>query len=85
MPTWHQEHVIGRPYTVTVSTAARGVEVISMTDGKGMVFVVDDDVSVRESLELLLETAGWRPTRSPRPRNSCRGRVPRGRAAWCST
>ncbi len=26
-----------------------------------VVFVVDDDVSVRESLELLIEQAGWRP------------------------
>src|SRR3954465_14261695 len=26
-----------------------------------LVFVVDDDVSVRESLELLLRTAGWKP------------------------
>ena len=26
-----------------------------------MVFVVDDDVSVRESLELLIYTAGWQP------------------------
>jgi len=26
-----------------------------------IVFVVDDDVSVRESLELLLEFAGWKP------------------------
>jgi FixJ family two-component response regulator len=26
-----------------------------------IVFVVDDDVSVRESLELLIETAGWQP------------------------
>jgi FixJ family two-component response regulator len=26
-----------------------------------IVFVVDDDVSVRESLELLIHTAGWRP------------------------
>lgn len=26
-----------------------------------IVFVVDDDVSVRESLELLIDTAGWRP------------------------
>ena len=25
-----------------------------------IIFVVDDDISVRESLELLLETAGWR-------------------------
>jgi FixJ family two-component response regulator len=26
-----------------------------------MVFVVDDDVSVRESLELLIDSAGWQP------------------------
>lgn len=28
---------------------------------KAVVFVVDDDVSVRESLELLIQAAGWRP------------------------
>src|SRR6476660_9101864 len=28
---------------------------------KPIVFVVDDDVSVRESLELLIEFAGWQP------------------------
>jgi FixJ family two-component response regulator len=32
-----------------------------MTDGKSIVFVVDDDVSVRESLEPLIRFAGWRP------------------------
>ena len=31
-----------------------------MPDLTSIVFVVDDDVSVRESLELLLRTAGWR-------------------------
>jgi FixJ family two-component response regulator len=30
-------------------------------DAPSIVFVVDDDVSVRESLELLIRTAGWRP------------------------
>ena len=30
-------------------------------DAAPLVFVVDDDVSVRESLELLIESAGWRP------------------------
>jgi len=30
-------------------------------DPKPVVFVVDDDVSVRESLELLIRTAGWVP------------------------
>jgi len=32
-----------------------------MPDATPIVFVVDDDVSVRESLELLIKTAGWRP------------------------
>jgi FixJ family two-component response regulator len=31
------------------------------TDGNARVFVIDDDVSVRESLELLLRSAGWQP------------------------
>ncbi len=29
--------------------------------GKPIVFVVDDDISVRESLELLIQFAGWQP------------------------
>jgi PleD family two-component response regulator len=32
-----------------------------MSDGKPIVFVVDDDVSVRESLELLIRCEGWQP------------------------
>ena len=32
-----------------------------MSDVTSVVFVVDDDVSVRESLELLIKTAGWQP------------------------
>jgi FixJ family two-component response regulator len=32
-----------------------------MPDVTSVVFVVDDDVSVRESLELLIRTAGWCP------------------------
>lgn len=32
-----------------------------MPDVKAIVFVVDDDISVRESLELLIKTAGWTP------------------------
>lgn len=32
-----------------------------MTDSSPIVYVVDDDVSVRESLELLIRHAGWRP------------------------
>jgi FixJ family two-component response regulator len=32
-----------------------------MPDVKALVFVVDDDISVRESLELLIKSAGWTP------------------------
>ena len=32
-----------------------------MSDVTSIVFVVDDDVSVRESLELLISAAGWQP------------------------
>jgi FixJ family two-component response regulator len=32
-----------------------------MTDDTPVVFVVDDDISVRESLELLISFAGWQP------------------------
>src|SRR2546426_8976828 len=32
-----------------------------MTDAIATVFVVDDDISVRESLELLIGCAGWQP------------------------
>lgn len=32
-----------------------------MADSQPIVFVVDDDISVRESLELLIRNAGWQP------------------------
>ena len=32
-----------------------------MPDTTSIVFVIDDDVSVRESLELLIQSAGWQP------------------------
>ena len=52
---------VGRePYTVRSAIAARSIEV-RMPDVTPIVFVVDDDVSVRESLELSIRTAGWRP------------------------
>ena len=40
---------------------AGDVEGYQMSNVTSIVFVVDDDVSVRESLELLIRTAGWQP------------------------
>lgn len=39
---------------------ARGRSKISPKESMPVVFVVDDDISVRESLELLIGTEGWR-------------------------
>jgi FixJ family two-component response regulator len=44
---------------VTSPNASRSIEVLAMPDVTSIVFVVDDDVSVRESLELLIRAAGW--------------------------
>jgi FixJ family two-component response regulator len=53
---------IGRePHAVNSAIAARSIEVVAMPDVTSIVFVVDDDVSVRESLELLIRATGWRP------------------------
>ena len=52
----------GWVYIHTVSSAFvfRTIEVRTMPDVSPIVFVVDDDISVRESLELLIRSAGWR-------------------------
>jgi FixJ family two-component response regulator len=34
---------------------------VTATDSESIVFVVDDDISVRESLELFIRAAGWQP------------------------
>ena len=60
MTTVFQENVTRGPYTVSRPAAARGIGVVTMADAP-IVFVVDDDVSVRESLELLISSAGWQP------------------------
>lgn len=49
-----------------------------MSDGTPIVFVVDDDVSVRESLELLIRCKGWQPD------IRIRTRVPRSPPKPCS-
>jgi FixJ family two-component response regulator len=61
MTTAFQANVEHRPYTVGPLSAARGIRVVTMADVIPIVFVVDDDISVRESLELLITSAGWRP------------------------
>ena len=48
-------------YTEGPRLTTRSNEVAAMPDPTSVVFVVDDDVSVRESLELLIRHAGWRP------------------------
>jgi FixJ family two-component response regulator len=42
-----------------LSSAARAIDV-TIPNGTSLVFVVDDEVSVRESLELLMGSEGWR-------------------------
>ena len=54
-------NVTRAPYTVPSAIAARSTEVLTMPDATPIVFVVDDDISVRESLELLIQSVGWRP------------------------
>jgi len=56
-----KESVARGTYTVSSPFATRRIEVRPMTDAPAIVFVVDDDISVRESLELLIKSAGWRP------------------------
>lgn len=48
-------------YTANAPLARDSIEALPMADVASIVFVVDDDVSVRESLEMLIKSAGWRP------------------------
>ena len=54
-------NVIRAPYTGTLTVLCHSVEAVTVPEIKSIVFVVDDDVSVRESLELLIKSAGWQP------------------------
>src|ERR1700735_1997098 len=51
----------GRNRMTSVSTPSLELRSIPVPDATPIVFVVDDDVSVRESLELLIDYAGWKP------------------------
>ncbi|HKD55597.1 MAG TPA: response regulator transcription factor [Steroidobacteraceae bacterium] len=44
-----------------MATSVPDMKSPSTQDGAPIVFIVDDDVSVRESLQLLIASAGWRP------------------------
>ena len=46
---------------ISTSTRDHDSRVASLPRTKPIVFVVDDDVSVRESLEMLISCAGWQP------------------------
>jgi len=48
-------------YTVAPLLPFRSMEAFTKPDGMSIVCVVDDDVSVRESLELLIRSEGWQP------------------------
>ena len=61
MTSMFTENVPHRPYTASLSFTDRAVETIAMPDVTPIVFVVDDDISVRESLEGLVTSAGWQP------------------------
>jgi FixJ family two-component response regulator len=53
------EGCVGWSYTGRFAVRILSNRVITMPDVASIVFVVDDDVSVRESLEGLVRTAGW--------------------------
>jgi FixJ family two-component response regulator len=61
MTAMFTEIVARGTYTVSSSIVAGRIGVVTMPDVTASVFVVDDDISVRESLELLIKHAGWQP------------------------
>ena len=62
------------PHRETVTDQSQGVELPTL--GTPIVFVVDDDASARELLELLICNAGWQPeTFASAQKFLCRERV----------
>jgi FixJ family two-component response regulator len=60
MTTMSTGNVTRAAHAVPSAIASRSIEALTTPDVTSIVFVVDDDVSVRESLELLIKSAGWR-------------------------
>lgn len=56
-----------------------------MTETAGVVFVVDDDASMRESLKNLTRSVGLRVEAFAWPKSSCKRNGRMNQAAWCST
>jgi FixJ family two-component response regulator len=54
-------HEVNQPLTGMVTSANRGSRSPHLSLAIPIVFVVDDDVSVCQSLELLIRYAGWQP------------------------
>src|SRR6516165_6218100 len=46
---------------IQARAASRDVGPVPMPTAPSIVFIVDDDISVRESLELLVQSEGWQP------------------------
>ena len=61
MTTMGSETVTRGRSNLMSAAASRSIEVLTMPDVPPIIFVVDDDLSVRESLELLIKSAGWQP------------------------
>jgi len=61
MTTMGSETVTRGRHNLMSAAASRSIEVVTMPDVPPIIFVVDDDLSVRESLELLIKSAGWQP------------------------
>ena len=65
--------------------AGREFKMPSVTHGPPVVFVVDDDVSVRESLELLIQCEGWQAETFASAFDSLRALAVLYQVVWCST